>query len=292
MRHTSALLLTKHTLRGLVFILAYILLPSSYAKAPTPSPSHYPDNPHNNSHNNLSPSPNYQPLAFKILQAKEHAPKAFTQGWAIDNAHFYESSGLYGKSYVVRYNRDNLIAQKYTLPKHLFAEGLTLFNEELYLLSWQKGIALVFDPETLQLKRSHNYHGEGWGLTHNGIYLIMSNGSNQLHLRDAKTFKIKHTLTVQGGSYNWQRLNELEFAKGLIWANIWQTPFIAAIDPNTGTVMGTVNLDKLVKANTQQPKHQSLNGIAYDAKYDAFWVTGKHWPKRYLIKIQIPKNAN
>ncbi|WP_244884446.1 glutaminyl-peptide cyclotransferase [Marinagarivorans algicola] len=237
--------------------------------------------------NSAATPTSFKPLNYSVIQTYAHQPKAFTQGWLLEGDDFYESSGLYRQSYVVRYNRNNTVQQRVSIPNHLFAEGLTLLNNELYLLSWQAGRALVLDPTTLHTKRSYHYRGEGWGLTHDGQSLIMSNGSNQLQLRHPKTFKITRQMTVQGGAYDWQRLNELEFAKGIIWANIWQSPIIAAIDPDTGAVLGTVNLKKLVKANTQHPSYQSLNGIAYDAKHDAFWVTGKEWPKRYLIKIDI-----
>ncbi len=241
--------------------------------------------------NSVSPSSlaSFKPLAYTVIQTQPHQPKAFTQGWQLEGDDFYESSGLYRQSYVMRYSRNNTVQQKVAIPNHLFAEGLTLFNDELYLLSWQAGRALVLDPKTLQTKRIHRYKGEGWGLTHDGQSLIMSNGSNQLQLRHPKTFKTTQRMTVQGGTHHWQRLNELEFAKGLIWANIWQSPVIAAIAPSTGTVVGTINLQELVLANTRSPSYQSLNGIAYDAKHDAFWVTGKQWPSRYLIKIEIPK---
>ena len=237
------------------------------------------------------PSSQFKPLAFSILKTHNHDPNAFTQGWVMDKTDFYESSGLYGKSFIVRYMQDNQVKQRYTFPKALFAEGLTLFKKELFALTWQKGIVFVFEPKTLKIKRTHRYTGEGWGLTHNNKQLIMSNGTNQLYFRNARDFAKVRALTVKGGNINWQRLNELEYAKGIIWANIWQTTLIAAINPINGNVMGTVDLNKLVKANTQKPRHQTLNGIAYDAAHDAFWITGKHWPKRYLIKIQTPTNS-
>ena len=229
-----------------------------------------------------------QQLTYRIINEKNHIPNSFTQGWQLaqDSNSFFESSGLFGKSYIIQYDRDNKPLQQKPLPRKIFAEGLTEMNNKLYLLSWQAQTAYEFDSRDLSLLKQYSYQGEGWGLTHNQQELIMSNGSNILKFIEPNTFKTLRTITVKDNSEkHWSRINELEFANDLIWANIWQEPIILAIEPSSGSIAGILDLSKLVNANTRNPYHESLNGIAYDHTHKAFWVTGKLWKKRYLIEI-------
>ncbi|HEY7773802.1 MAG TPA: glutaminyl-peptide cyclotransferase [Marinagarivorans sp.] len=233
-----------------------------------------------------------QPLEYRILATAPHIEDSFTQGWQLHNGLFYESSGRYRKSYLVRYTMDNTVQQRLSLPDDIFAEGLTLFNERLFLLTWRAGRAYEYDSATLTLVKTHAYDGEGWGLTTDGQALIMSNGSNRLHFRNPETFAATREITVHDNSPKiWNRLNELEYAKGLIWANVWQKPLILAIEPANGTVVGLLDLTELVDANTQHPTHETLNGIAYDHQRQAFWITGKLWASRYLIEISMPDSV-
>ena len=225
-------------------------------------------------------------LSYTLRQQAAHPTQAFTQGWQLVDDTFIESSGLYGKSYLRAYDRQNKPLLTYKIPSAWFAEGVTQWRNSLFVLTWQAGKALELDATHWRLRRTHNYTGEGWGLTHNEQSLIMSDGSAYLQFRNPNTFALKHTLKVHGGQREWNNLNELEYAQGLIWANLWQEPLVIAINPTTGQVLGTLDLSTLVAANTKNPSHESLNGIAYDAKLDAFWVTGKLWANRYLIDIQ------
>ena len=232
-----------------------------------------------------------QQLTYRIIEEQSHIPNSFTQGWQLaqDNNSFFESSGLFGRSYIIQYDKNNKPLQRKQLPTKIFAEGLTEIDRKLYVLSWQAQTAYVFDSQDFSLLTQHSYRGEGWGLTHNQKELIMSNGSNVLTFIEPSTFKTKRTITVKDNSQkHWSKLNELEFANGLIWANIWQEPTILAINPNTGNIEGLLDLTPLVQANTRNPSHETLNGIAYDAHSEAYWITGKLWKKRYLIKIEQP----
>lgn len=226
-----------------------------------------------------------QNLGYKILAQAEHNPSSFTQGWELHDGIFYESSGLTGRSYITRYKADNTPIEKRPLNPQWFAEGLTVFKNSLFVLTWQQGIALKIDRDNWQQQTQLHYQGEGWGLTHNNQQLIMSNGSNSLQFIDPNNFNTTHQITVRGGNTDWVKLNELEYAHDLIWANLWQTPYIIAIAPETGQVLGLLDLSLLVRANTLNPLHESLNGIAYDKNRDAFWVTGKLWRHRYLLAV-------
>jgi glutamine cyclotransferase len=238
-------------------------------------------------HNTTTAQHTSEPIAltFTVREQTTHSTHAFTQGWLLIGDTFIESSGLYGQSYLRAYNRENKPLLTYTLPSDWFAEGVTQWHNSLFVLSWQSGKALELDASNWQLRRTHSYLGEGWGLTHTEQSLIMSNGSADLQFRNPTTFALERRLKVHGGLREWGNLNELEYAHGLIWANVWQESLIIAISPATGQVLGTLDLSKLVTANTQNPAYESLNGIAYDAKHHAFWVTGKLWANRYLIEI-------
>ncbi len=224
-------------------------------------------------------------LEFTILQEQAHDPKLFTQGWILDGEDFIESSGLYGASFIRRYNKDSLeILSEKRFPKDQFAEGLTIVGQHLYVLTWRENLLYVFDKNELKPLAKKRYQGEGWGLCYDGSHFVMSNGSDKLFYRDKNKFDIKRTLQVLDEGKPVKYLNELEYARQRIWANIWQDDRIIQIDPLTGTVLAEIKLTELVNENGG--KHRSvLNGIAYDSKLDAFWVTGKNWPKRFLIKI-------
>ncbi len=227
-------------------------------------------------------------IQYKVLEKRAHDPKLFTQGFYIEGGVSYESSGLFGRSFVRAYDTysNHTFAEK-KLPSRIFAEGLTLFNNELYLLSWKAGKALALDPKTLKTTNQYTYSGEGWGITHTQKKLITSNGSATLSYRDPQTFKVTSTLTVHNKWRKFSHLNELEFAQSAIWANVWQSDLILKISPKDGRVLGIANLKSLSEENRSQNSQQNvLNGIAYDKKRNAFWVTGKFWPYKYLIQFQ------
>lgn len=231
-------------------------------------------------------------LAFEIVDVKDHSPPAFTQGLVQTGEWVFETSGLYGQSYIVHYHAENgELQRRVDLPDHLFAEGLTWMDDTLYMLTWKAGKMWVLDPDSLEVKQKIRYQGEGWGLTNNGSQLIMSNGTDQLLFRCKDSFEVERALTVREGDRTWRNLNELVYAEGLIWANVWLSPIILAIDPASGRVVGKVDFSALVKKNSTDPTHTVLNGIAFDSTTASYWITGKHWPNRYRVRFIWPEKS-
>lgn len=235
-------------------------------------------------------------LDYMIVAERTHKPILFTQGLQLENGFFYESSGLYGKSMLVTYplgepastwaKLSAPFTKKYSLPAEFFAEGLTILDNKIYLLTWREGRLLIFDKAGLTHLKTLNYQGEGWGLTHNGKQLIRSDGSNKLYFHNPDDFSTIKTLPIKDGQQAVAQLNELEFVDGFIWANIWHSDQIIKIDPATGSVVGKVDLAEVRKKLNLTNNEQVLNGIAWDKEKNAFWVTGKNWPKMFLIKIK------
>lgn len=237
-------------------------------------------------------SPTGSELQFTVLEQRQHDPQVFTQGYVIDGDRIFESSGLYGRSFLRSYSLASLMdpsrpseERQVSLAKPYFAEGITVFNDTLFLLTWREGKLLHFNPATLLHIKTTDYAGEGWGLTHDGKSLIKSNGSHTLSFHHPTDFRIERTIDVHNKWRKFPKLNELEYAKGAIWANVWGSDIILKISPETGTVLGIANLASLVVLNSSRPQHSVLNGIAYDAKRDGFWVTGKLWPRQYLVQF-------
>ncbi|GAB1256923.1 glutaminyl-peptide cyclotransferase [Aurantivibrio plasticivorans] len=234
-------------------------------------------------------------IPLQIEKKEPRDKRIFTQGFVVDDDTFFVSSGLYNQSFIQRYpraapdKRENL-----SIPRQYFAEGLTIMGDSLYLITWKAGIAWRFNKETLQLLNTYRYSGEGWGLTHNGTELITSDGSHILTFREPQSFTpIKSISVTQNGS-NVSELNELEYHDGIIWANQWRSHIIYGIDSDTGKVIAELNGEALLKEegfynrSGNRSSQNVLNGIAYDAYHDAFWVTGKRWQYRYLVKLPLP----
>ena len=226
-------------------------------------------------------------LEYTLLQTLEHDATAFTQGLVHEKGLLYESSGLYSHSFLMVYQADTgKVLKRQALPPQIFAEGLSKVGNELFLLTWRKGILFRFDANTLRVKRTQKYQGEGWGLAKVGQQLAMSNGSHQLSFRDPDTFKVLKTVSVQENSQPINKLNELEYDGQQLWANRWQSTWVYRIDPEDGSVTGKCDLSALVPRQQTQPPPDVLNGMAYVAEKNAFWVTGKKWSKRYLIQFK------
>jgi glutaminyl-peptide cyclotransferase len=241
-----------------------------------------------------SASPQTAPtLDFTVLRTLPHDVRHFTQGLLIHGGRLYESAGGYGESAV--YEKDlatGEVLRSSALPREVFAEGLALFGGEFFLLTWRNGLALVFDQD-LREQRRLRYRGEGWGLTHDGAHLVMSDGSHRLRWMDPTSWKALRTVTVRDGQRTLHWLNELESARGWIFANIWHSDRVAAIDPADGAVQAWLDLSALRK-RFPRPKgwderEHVLNGIAYDAAQDLFYVTGKRWPTLFEIRIDWPQ---
>lgn len=229
----------------------------------------------------------------EIAKTLPHSRRSFTQGLVVDGDDLIESSGLYGKSFIHRYPISGDEAGYYKpLPESLFAESLTLMNGQLFLLTWKSGRALVLDPDTLSVKKTLTYQGEGWGLTRLNHQLVMSNGSHQLTFRNPDDFSINRTLDVYDNQEPVSNLNDLSAAYGLIWANVWHESYIVAIDPENGRVVAKIDCQNLTRRPRSYDRDNVLNGIAWDEQQQGFWVTGKRWNKRYLIQLDTPPSRH
>jgi glutamine cyclotransferase len=230
-------------------------------------------------------------FGYQVVRAYPHDPTAFTQGLQYVDGIFYEGTGLNGRSSIRKVKLETgEVLERRDVPSQHFGEGITIWKSDLIELTWQSEIGFVYDKNTLQQKRTFKYMGEGWGLTHDGTNLIMSDGTDRLRLLDPVTFAEKRRIQVMDGDYSVRNLNELEYVKGEILANIWQTDYIARIAPD-GHVVGWIDLSGLLSPTERVAAEASggvLNGIAYDAAKDRLFVTGKLWPKVFEIKI-VPK---
>lgn len=228
---------------------------------------------------------------YTVIETLPHPNRPFTQGLEVDGEEMLESSGLYGRSYLMRYSltADDSdpanITWKTPLADHFFAEGLTALGDNLYLLSWKRGVVHIADKHSGELKDTFTYSGEGWGLTHNGKALIRSDGSSQLHFHHPDTFAPIRQLEITEEGDPLNRLNELEYVQGVIWANIWQENRLIGIDAASGEVIYTLDLKELVDREGHTNPDSVLNGIAWDAHRQGMWVTGKRWHNLYLLQL-------
>ncbi len=177
------------------------------------------------------------------------------------------------------------ILQIYTLPNQFFGEGVTIYDDKIIQLTWQSRIGFVYDEDSLNLLWTFNYPTEGWGITHDGTHLIMSDGTSTLYFWDPETFTETNRIEVYDDDGPVVRLNELEYIQGKVYANVWQTDRIAAIDPQTGQVVGWIDLEGLLSLEGTNQPVDVLNGIAYDAEGGRLFVTGKLWPSLFEIEL-------
>lgn len=222
----------------------------------------------------------------EVLGSWPHNPGAFTQGLVFSEGHLLESTGLYGQSSLRQVDvATGEVLRQVPVPPEFFAEGLTLFEGQLVQLTWKEQRGFVYRLEDFARTGEFAYQGEGWGLTHDGARLIMSDGTSRLRFLDPATYAVMGTLDVADAAGPVQRLNELEWVRGEIWANIWQTDRIARIDPATGAVLGYLDLTGLLSAADRRAHSVDvLNGIAYDPATDRIFVTGKLWPWLFEIR--------
>lgn len=223
----------------------------------------------------------------KIIREIDHkGDRIFTQGFEIYKGYLYEGTGRYDETSLKKIDLDNgeLIKQQNIeeyLSSRIFGEGITIWKNEIIQLSWTSGKAFVYDLEFGKKDKVFRYNTQGWGLTHNSKHLIMSDGSTNLYFRDPETFKIVKTLNT--GIRN---LNELEYVDGVIFANIWMTNYIIAIDEDTGDVISKIDASSLLCCQLSHTDNDAvLNGIAYDKRSETFYVTGKNCPLIYEVKF-------
>ena len=231
-----------------------------------------------------SPVPVY---GYEIIHVYPHDKTAFTEGMVYDGKTLYESTGLYGNSTLRQVDlTTGRILKLYRLPDELFGEGLTLWKDQLIQLTWQSRMGFVYNKESFNQNRSFGYPRDGWGLTNDGQRLIMSDGTDALYYLSPDTFDDIGSIRVKDNSNPVDQLNELEFIKGKVYANIYQTSRIAIISPETGEVTGYIDLQGLVVRERKLGNVDVLNGIAYEADKDLLLITGKLWPELFEIKIQ------
>ena len=225
---------------------------------------------------------------YRVLAVHPHDPAAFTQGLVYYQGDFYEGTGLRGRSSLRRVALETgRVLQKRDLPDAYFGEGVTLFDDRLYQLTWQSHVGFVYDRASFDLLGTFDYPTEGWGLTHNGRELIMSDGTPTLHFLDPVTLQELRRVTVRDENGPVQRLNELEYIRGDVYANVWLTDRIARIDPATGRVLAWIDLSGLLPPE-DRPGANVLNGIAWDETGHRLFVTGKLWPKLFQIELTQP----
>ena len=228
---------------------------------------------------------------YKVLNTYPHDSLAFTQGLVFDDGFLYESTGLYGRSTLRRVElQTGRVVNLHRLLNHYFGEGLTIFQDKIIQLTWQSHVGFVYDKNTFALLGRFNYPTQGWGITHDGARLITSDGTSTLRFLDPGTFKQIGQLKVFDADGPVDNINELEFVKGQIYANIWPTSRVAIISLQTGRVTGWVELTGLFEPTGPDASEMVPNGIAYAPQTDRLFVTGKLWPTIFEIEL-VPKPA-
>ena len=233
-------------------------------------------------------------FGYEVVNSYPHDPMAFTQGLVYDREDvIYEGTGLYGRSSLRKVElKTGRVIEQISLPGDLFGEGVTLWGESIVQLTWQSGLGLVYSKENLTETGRFGYRKEGWGLTGDKRSLIMSDGSNILHILDPETFLETGRINVTARGRPLYGLNELEYIKGKIYANIWPTSRIAIISPQTGEVRAEIDLTGILPGSHGVGQSVDVaNGIAYDAESDRIFVTGKLWPRLYEIRLTVKENS-
>ena len=239
------------------------------------------------SNSQQSPTVDVIPVyTYRVVNAYPHDRNAFTQGLVFENGFLYEGTGIRGHSTLRRVELETGdILQIYALPAQFYGEGITIYGNKIIQLTWQSNIGFVYDKDSFDLLQEFNYQTEGWGITHDEKHLIMSDGTSTLYFLDPETLGEIGRIEVCDNDGPVTRLNELEYVQGEIYANVWQTDRIARIVPQTGQIIGWIELKGLLSPEDRSEQVDVLNGIAYDAKDDRLFVTGKLWPRLFEIEL-------
>ena len=260
----------------------------------------------NSAANGIKPKTVPSVSTYEVVKKYPHDPKAFTQGLAFRDGFLYESTGNFGKSTLRKVELETgKVVQKHDLPSDLFGEGMAILGDKIYQITWRSGIAYEYALADFKLLREFSYSGEGWGLTTDGTNLILSDGTHMLKLISPENFKTSRNIAVlQENGKPLFLLNELEFVKGEVWANIWHSEetdtsttqgrmpniakpnYIARIDPTSGKIVGWIDLAGISPEDQDDDSENTLNGIAYDEAGDRIFVTGKNWKNLYEIKLK------
>lgn len=224
---------------------------------------------------------------YKLVHIYPHDPGAFTQGLVYVDGYLYESTGGNGRSSIRQVDlASGRVLRQYNLASRYFGEGLTNWGNDLIQLTWKAGLGFVYDRATFAWKHTFSYPGEGWGLTHDSKQLILSDGTAVLRFLDPKTFLETGRISVTDEHGRpLTQINELEYVRGEIYANVWHSDDIVRVSPQTGKVLGRINLSGLMDKSQLHDPDAVLNGIAYDEKTDRLFVTGKLWPNLFEIKV-------
>ena len=227
--------------------------------------------------------------SYELINTYPHDRTAYTQGLAFEDGFIYEGTGLYGQSSLRKVNLNTgEVLQQHTHSSRYFGEGITVLNDKIFQVTWRSRVAFVYDRDSFRILNTLSYDGQGWGITFDGSSLIMSDGTAILRFLDPQTFTEIGRIKVTDNNQPITRLNELEYVRGEIYANIWKTDRVARIAPDTGRVVGWIELHGLLGAEHRDQPVDVLNGIAYDPELDRLFVTGKLWPKLFEIKL-VPK---
>lgn len=225
-------------------------------------------------------------IPWEIVRTLDHDTTAFTEGLFIADGLLYESTGLTGRSDLRAYDlEDGRLVRQQTIPPRFFGEGIAPWGNRIISLTWRDGVGIVWHREDFTELRRFTYKGEGWGLTSDGRSLIMSDGTATLRFLDPETMDERRRLDVTWQGQPVRFINELEYVDGKIYANVWYSPLIARIDPQSGVIDDWINLAPLVAQNGNGDPDAVLNGIAWDAEAKLLYVTGKNWAHIYALKL-------
>ena len=223
---------------------------------------------------------------YRVVNFFPHDPEAFTQGLVFENGTLFEGMGLYGKSTLREVELETgVVLRSLSLASQYFGEGITIYKDQVVQLTWRSNTGFVYDKDSFELLQTFSYPTEGWGITHDGVRLIVSDGTSTLYFWDPVTFEEIGRIEVHDQDGRLIRLNELEYVGGEVFANVWYTDLIARINPDTGRVTGWIDLEGLLESEQGVASADILNGIAYDAQNDRLFVTGKRWPKLFEIEL-------
>lgn len=279
------------------FLILFVSLSLACSETPTNNKSNSVSVNKTNTNSTNDVNAKIPEYTYEIVKTFPHDPKAFTQGLIFYNGSLYEGTGgsrARGDNFYSSLRKVELdtgkVLQKFDLADDYFGEGITIFNDKIYQITWREHKAFVYDLNDFKLLKEFTYPGEGWGLTHDDTNLIMSDGTHVIRFLNPETFETVRTIAVFDEKGRPQmNLNELEYIKGEIWANIWEEGKIIRIDPASGKILGKINFEKLAdEVMDKEREADVLNGIAYDASTDRIFITGKKWGKIYEIKV-LPK---
>jgi glutaminyl-peptide cyclotransferase len=227
-----------------------------------------------------------QRYTYRVINVYPHDTGAFTEGLVFDGGTLYEGTGRYGSSSLRKVDlATGAVIQSKNLASEYFGEGITVFKQNIIQLTWKSNLGFVYDKNSFEMIRQFSYPFEGWGITQDGQRLIMSDGTSTIHFLDPATFASIGVVEVVDEGIPVDQINELEYIRGTIYANVWQTEKILMIDPENGKVIGLIDLTGILLTQNYTGKADVLNGIAYDLESDRLFVTGKLWPCLFEVKL-------